>query len=166
MKKIIVIALSLLMFGCSVKPHIPFKAPRIDFERTLSYKVDDIKKPSKPSQILLDNEFRPTQDNSKAKYVAFAPDEFAKVVALNEYSNELNNLVDKQEQLINTDIATINSLKELVAIKEQMIDQYIVLWSNSENQYRVEKREHMITRIENKATWLGVAGMVVLVITL
>lgn len=166
MKNLLIIALSLLMFGCSVKPHIPFKAPRIDFKRTPIYKVDSIQKPSKPSQILLDNEFRPTQDNSKVKYVAFAPDEFAKVVALNQYSNELNSLVNKQEELINTDIATINSLKELIVIKEQMIDQYIVLWSNAENQYRVEKQEHTITRIENKATWLGVVGMVVLAITL
>ena len=166
MRKFIIIGLTLLMFGCSVKPHIPFNAPRIDFKRTPIYKVDDIQKPSNPSQILLTEQFKPTENKDIAKYVAFAPNEFAKVVALNQYSNELSDLVDKQEELINTDIATINSLKELIAIKEQMIDQYIVLWSNAENQYRVEKREHTITRIENKATWLGVAGMVVLAITL
>lgn len=159
-------ALSLLVLvGCAPTRFEPFRPPPINFERTKYYEFDasKLQKPSAPNQILLDANFRPVEDSTSAKYVAFASSEFAKIVALNRLYNAQQDIITEQVHLVNTKVDIINSLKELLALKDAELQEYITLWVNSENAYRQEAADHFRDNVFNRsAMYLITIGSIIL----
>lgn len=162
----IIVILALVGIGCAhPKPFEPFKPPEIKFEKTAIYELDitKLKKPDKPVQIWLDEKFKPTEDETKVQFIAFAPSEFAKIVALNRLYNDQQEIIVKQIELVNLNIEIVNSLKQLMALKNAEINEYISLWANAENAYRSERYEHQMNNLVNRtAMYLIAIGSVIL----
>jgi hydrogenase maturation factor HypF (carbamoyltransferase family) len=123
--------------ACAPKEYKPFIPPKVEFEKTEKYVLD----------------------------LAFTRDEFKKIMALSAGYNSQQVLLKDHEALVNTYIAEINALKELVALREQIIEQYIQLYAMSENAYRQERYEHKWDNAENKIVQvLMMAGLVLLML--
>lgn len=165
-KKLIMIFISILFFiGCAETTNFKeYKPNEIKFDETPAYELSEkLKKPDAPKLIYLDENFQQTNDKSKAKYVAMSDKEFKKIVALNKLYNTQEELLEKQEDLINTHIATINALKELIELKNVESEQYYKLWKNSEQAYQQERQQHLISNIINRTvTVLLAAGIVII----
>lgn len=145
------LALLMLMFcACAGAPFKPYEPPTIEFDKTPAYTLDlsSLQKPDKPSYILLDEDLQPVQRKEEARYLAFTKTEFKKISALSTGYNDQRTILGQQASLVNTHIDEINALKELVALREQMVKEYIALYAASENAYRREKYEHKWTKAE------------------
>ena len=170
MKKILtLIAMLFMLISCAPAPYKPFVAPEITFEKTAPYVLDlsELKKPGKPNYVALDAMMRPiTSENpGEAKYLAFSKSEFKKIMALSTAYNDQRELLQSHEDLVNVYISEINALKELVALREQIIKQYIELYAMSENAYRQERYEHKWDNAESKIVQiLMAAGLIFLML--
>lgn len=172
MKKIlfgILFAMLVSMVGCAPAPYKPFVPPEVTFEKTPEYVLDlsSLKKPDKPKYVILDANMDPvTAENpNEAKYLAFTKEEFKKIMALSASYNDQREMLQSHEDLVNVYISEINALKELVAIREQVIKQYIELYAMSENAYRQERYEHKWDNAESKIVQiLMAAGLVLLML--
>lgn len=165
MKKLLAIICILFFIGCTGPTNFEnYKPQDINFEETPVYELsEELKKPDAPKLIFLDSNFQKTEDKSTAKYVAMSDKEFKKIVALNKLYNTQEEIIEKQTDLINTHIATINALKELIELKEIEAEQYYNLWKNSEQAYYKEKQDNLINNIINRtAVILLSAGIVIL----
>lgn len=165
MKKLIAIILMFLFMGCAGTTNFKeYKPNEIKFDETPIYELSEkLKKPDAPKLIYLNEKFQQTNDKSKAKYVAMSDKEFKKIVALNKLYNTQEELLEKQEDLINTHIATINALKELIELKNIESEQYYKLWKNAEQAYQQERQQHLISNIINRTvTVLLAAGIVII----
>lgn len=155
--------------GCAPAPYKPFKAPEIKFDATPAYVLDlsALQKPDKPNYVKLDAGMRPiTSENPGAvKYLAFSASEFKKIMALSASYNDQREMLESHEDLVNVYISEINALKELLAVREQIINQYIELYTMSENAYRQERYEHKWDNAESKVVQiLMAAGLVLLML--
>lgn len=156
-------------FGCAPEAYKPYVPPKVEFEKTEKYVLDlsALQKPDKPNYVALDKDLQPiTADNpGEAKYLAFTRDEFKKIMALSALHNSQQELLKDHEALVNVYISEINALKELVALREQIILQYVELYGMSENAYRQERYEHKWDNAENKIIQvLMMAGIVLLML--
>ena len=166
---LLLVAISFLVGACAPKDYKPFIPPKIEFEKTEKYTLDlsALQKPDKPNYVALDENFQPVTEANpgQAKYLAFTRDEFKKVMALSAAYNSQQELLKDHEALVNVYISEINALKELVALREQIIQQYIELYAMSENAYRQERYEHKWDNAENKIVQvLLMAGLVLLML--
>jgi hypothetical protein len=126
-----------------------------------------LKKPGKPVYVALDARMVPiTAENpGEAKYLAFTKDEFKKIMALSAAYNDQREILEGHEDLVNIYVAEINALKELTALREQIIRQYIELYAMSENAYRQERYEHKWDNAENQIIKiLMTAGLIFLML--
>jgi hypothetical protein len=117
--------------------------------------------------VALDAMMRPiTSENpGEAKYLAFSKSEFKKIMALSAGYNDQRKLLESHEDLVNVYISEVNALKELVALREQIIKQYIELYAMSENAYRQERYEHKWDNAESKIVQiLMAAGLIFLML--
>lgn len=158
-----------LVYGCAPSQYKPYVPPKVEFEQTEKYVLDlsALQKPDKPNYVALDKDFKPvTADNpGETKFLAFTRDEFKKIMALSASYNAQRELLTDHEDLVNVYISEINALKELVALREQIILQYIELYAMSENAYRQERYEHKWDNAENKIVQvLMMAGIVLLML--
>jgi hypothetical protein len=171
LKRLIAVLFIALFLGgtiaCAPSPYKPYEPPKVSFDKTEAYVIDlsKIKKPDKPKYAKLNAQMQPAAEGEPVKYLAFTADEFKKIMALSELFNAQQELLKDHETLVNTHIDTINALKELVSIKEQMIDQYVALYAASENAYRYEKWDHNWDNANNKIVQiLMFAGIVLLML--
>jgi hypothetical protein len=169
MKKLfLMIAALLLLVSCAPAQYKPFVPPEVKFEKTQPYVLDlsVLKKPERPNYIVLDSDMKPVAETSKeAKYLAFSTAEFKKIMALSAGYNDQRELLQSQEDLVNVYISEINALKELLAVREQILKQYIELYALSENAYRQERYEHKWDNAESKIVQiLMAAGLVLLML--
>jgi len=171
MRKFIItlVCIIALLYGCAPSEYKPYVPPKVEFEKTEKYILDlsALQKPDKPNYVALDKDFQPvTAENpGQAAYLAFTRDEFKKIMALSASYNAQRELLTDHEDLVNVYIAEINALKELVALREQIILQYIELYAMSENAYRQERYEHKWDNAENKIVQvLMMAGIVLLML--
>jgi hypothetical protein len=170
MKKILtLIAILFMLVSCAPAPYKPFVPPEVKFEKTQPYVLDlsELKKPGKPNYVALDANMRPiTAGNpGTARYLAFSKAEFKKIMALSAAYNDQTELLQSHEDLVNVYISEVNALKELVALREQIIKQYIQLYSMSENAYRQERYEHQWDNAESTIVKiLMAAGLVFLML--
>lgn len=170
MKRIIIwfiLLLSMFAFtyGCSPKTFEPYEPPMVEFETTEPYKLDltKLQKPDKPNYITIDEDFNPVAESGKeGKYLAFTQEEFKKILVLNQLYKSQHTLLKDHESLVNIYISEVNALKELIAIKEQMLQQYITLYSLSENAYRQEKWNHQWDNTSNKIVQILMLGGIIL----
>lgn len=164
----------LLEAGCSpptVNPVIPNKT---EFEKTPSYTIKDkLDSMPKPTQLVLTyvkvygNKVVKVDNPADADMVLFSFEEIRKVTALKELAISYKDIILNQEVLINNYIATINSLKELLAIKDAIIQQYATMYANSENAYLRERYEHGKDNLINKIFFYTTSlGAVVLALVL
>jgi len=160
----------ILFCGCAPQAFVPREYPKVTFEKTPDYKlnIEDIKVPEKPVNILLDENFKQVTDSSKAKYVVYTQQEFAKVVSHLKVREAYKDIAVEQEVLINSYIATINSLKEYIALEQAKSEQYKNLWVNSENMFRQEQYSHQIDNIFNRSILgiITVGAMVIVILAL
>ena len=170
-KKLIALLFIVLFLGgtiaCAPSPYKPYEPPTITFDKTQPYVLDlsKLKKPDKPQYILLNKDMQPVQEGEDAKYLAFTEAEFKKLMILSELFNTQQRLLKDHETLVNIHIEQNNALKELVAIKEQMIKEYIALYAASENAYRHERWEHNWDNAQNKIVQLlMLSGLVLLML--
>ncbi len=169
MKKLIMMVLIAFLMACAPAQYKPFETPKVEFEKTATYVLDlsKLKKPEKPNYIVLDKDMNPvTAENpGDAKYLAFTEDEFKKIMALSAAYNDQTKLLKDHEDLVNTYIDEINALKELIVIKDQIIEQYKELYAMSENAYRMEKYHHKWDNVQNKIVQvIMTAGLVLLML--
>lgn len=172
MKKIILLFLLLGFIiggsgGCSPKNFVPYEPPEVKFEPTQPYELDlsQFKKLDHPVMIILDKDFKPVEKTGKEeKYIVFTKEEFKKILALNELEKLEITTIKSQVNIINTKIDEINALKELVAIKEEMIKQYIALYTSSENAYRQERYQHKWDNTQNKIVQVLMLGGFILLL--
>ena len=106
-----------------------------------------------------------SENPGTAKYLAFSKSEFKKIMALSAAYNDQREMLESHGDLVNVYISEINALKELLAVKEQIISQYIELYTMSENAYRQERYEHKWDNAESKIVQiLMAAGLILLVL--
>lgn len=163
----VIVCLSLLFIGCAPAKFTPVEPMKIEFDKTPKYELnlDEITIPDKPVKILLDKDLNIIEDVKQAKYVAFAPKEYAKVQAHLEVRKAYKDITIEQEKLINAYVDEINALKELLALEQAKTRAYYELWVNSENAYRQEKYEHQLDNMFNRSV-IGVmsVGAIILAI--
>jgi hypothetical protein len=162
MKKSILLILCIFSIGCA-RPFVPFLPPEVNFTASPYYEgPGEFNKPGKPQGIvLLDANFQETSDDGAARYLAMPKEEFAKIIALNRLFKAQDTALKDQTVLVNIHIATINQLKELLALKDAEIKEYISLWTNAENTYRREKNNHDYDNLINKVTNILLLGGIV-----
>ena len=156
-----------LTYGCAPSQYKPYVPPKVEFEQTEKYVLDlsALQKPDKPNYVALDKDLKPVTADTEVKFLAFTRDEFKKIMALSVAYNAQRELLVDHEALVNVYISEINALKELVALREQIILQYIELYAMSENAYRQERYEHKWDNAENKIVQvLMLAGIVLLML--
>lgn len=168
----VLMVMAMLFLGgtiaCAPKSYKPFRPEPIEFEKTEQYVLDlsKLKKPEKPNYVALDAQMTPVSESGQpAKYLAFTREEFKKIMALSAAFNDQTEILKQHEELVNVYIDEINALKELVALREQIIQQYVELYALSENAYRQERYEHKWDNAENKIVQiLMMAGLVLLML--
>jgi hypothetical protein len=165
---IVLVLFTLIFAGCAPAKFVPAEYPKVEFEPTPPYvaNLDEIEVPGKPVKILLDENFQMTEDQTKARYIAFAPKEYTKVQAYVLAGKSYKEIAIEQEKLINTYINQINALKELVALEQAKAEQYRQLWVDSENAYRQERHEHRINTMINRATFIGIGALLIAILAL
>ncbi len=82
--------------------------------------VSEIKKVGQPQKILLDKDFKKTNDPIKARYVAYEPKEYAKVVAHFKREKALEKIAEKLEDLSIEHIVIINGQSKILAMERTM----------------------------------------------
>lgn len=170
MKKfLLLVAAFVMLVSCAPSPYKPFVTPEIKFEKTPEYVLDlsVLKKPGKPIYVALDAGMRPiTSENpGEAKYLAFSKSEFKKIMALSAAYNDQRDVLEGHADLVNVYINEVNALKELLAIREQILNQYMEMHTLSENMYRQERYEHKWDNAENKIVQiLLTAGLILLML--
>lgn len=168
MKKLIsyLLILSMLFIGCA--PTIQKRNFIVKFDKTEHYNIDlsTIPKPNMIKPIFVDKDFKETSlDN--AEYVLLVPKEYNKIAALLKLCKMYKNIIKEQEVLINTDIDTINALKEYIALEQAKSEEYKELWANSEEAYQKERFYHKVDNAINRGTFLTIIiGVIIAIIAL
>lgn len=162
-KNIIAIIMCLFLFGCITTTKIePIKIPKIEFQQTEKFKLSEtIKKPTKPEYIFLDENYNVTSDVNNAKFLAFTPSEFAKIVTLSSSFDSQNEVIDQLSTLVNIKIQEINALKELISTKEMLSEHITLLYANEQNLRQNEQKNFEIKQLWNKVTFVIQSGVII-----
>lgn len=146
--------LIMVMFSISCASTKPFEAPKLEpakFEPTEKYKLDltplENAKPTPPVPVyaVMDEKKQTitiTNDPKNANSVVFTTAEYAKVGSVIKIAATYKEVAIQEEALINLRIDEINSLKQLVAIKDAQIAVYRDMYMESMKLYNEERRQH------------------------
>lgn len=161
----------ILLTSCAPAQFTPFTPPEIQYESTPPYSVEEtlaaIPKPSKIERVYVKMTQLPSSgeftalvvaSRSEATHILLVPKEYAKVGGVLKVAKAYKAVALEQENLINTYISQINTLKELLALERQKTIMYKELWVDSENAYRQEKYDHDVDNIFHR----GVIGTMVI----
>jgi hypothetical protein len=134
--------------------------PESNIKKVETFKVNPVKKPEKPEYILLDSEYNPT-DKSNAKYFAFTPEEFAKIVGLSKSFEAQSDILKEYNELLNLRTEQLNVMIDLIHSKETL-NQHLYTMYKLEHELRLtEKQNYVITDIMNKVFIVIQAGVIV-----
>jgi hypothetical protein len=145
------VTLLLLLTGCAPSKFEPYRPPEIKYDKLQDYDIkealNNIPKPDKlvPIYVKLEGTYitqLTKEQKDQATHILLAPNEYAKVGAVVKLAGTYKEIVIEQESLVNTYIAQINALREMIALERQKALLYRELWVDSENAYRQEKYEH------------------------
>ena len=146
MTKYLISFFIIFLVSCSPRTIQVKENAELKFEKTPEYHVnlDAVVKPSSPNFIYgtIENNKVLLPEGTKVsdnKVVVLTSSELNKISQLVDLSILYKDIIYKQEDLINTDINTINSLKEFVEIEKMKSCEYEKMWVNSENSYREEQ---------------------------
>lgn len=172
MLKNIVYSSSLVLFlatvACAPKAIIPRQLPKLNIDKIPYYKVDlsTIPKPSKIKPIYIDDDFNQVI-SEKATSVLLVPSEYAKISALLKLAKSYKEVVKNQEVIINSNIDTINLLKEYVNLERVKAQEYVNMWADAETAYRREQYYHKVDNVINKGTFATLAiGIIIAIVVL
>lgn len=142
------VILFFLLCSCAPAKFEPYRPPEIKYDKLEDYDVQsllaNIPKPEKlePIYVKLDGINITKVSKEEATHILLAPKEYAKVGGVVKLATTYKEIAIEQETLINTYIAQINSLREMIVLERQKALLYRELWVDSENAYRQEKYEH------------------------
>ena len=161
----------IFLTSCAPAQFTPFEPPEIRYERTPPYSVEEsfaaIPKPSKIERVYVKLEGLPKQGEftatvvgtrEEATHILLLPSEYAKVGGVLKVAKAYKAIAVEQENLVNTYISQINTLKELLELERQKTIMYKELWVDSENAYRQERYDHQVDNIFHR----GVIGTMVI----
>jgi len=148
---IVLFLLIVSLVGCAPAVFVPRELPQVKFEPTPTYSIDlsKIPKPDKLKPIFMDVNFKEVSAD-EASYVVLVPSEYAKIAALLKLCKTYKDIVKEQELLVNAHVQIINSLKEYLALERLKMEEYRILWADSENAYRQERYYHKMDNAVNK----------------
>lgn len=142
------VTIFLLLCSCGPAKFDPYTPPEIKYDKLENYEVQSllasIPKPEKlnPIYVRLDGNTITQVPKDEATHILLAPQEYAKVGGLVKLATTYKKIAIEQETLVNTYIAQINALREMIVLERQKALLYRELWVDSENAYRQEKYEH------------------------
>lgn len=169
-KKICCLFLIFITCGaCAPKPFIPREMKIHQFQPTPSYELNsDIILPDAPVKILLDKNFKATENMKEVKYIVFAPVEYKKIQGYLKAGKTYKEITTEQEILINTYIRTLNGLKEYISLQQLKADEYRQLWADAENSYRYEQYQHKVDNSYHKTviSLMGIGSIVIAILIL
>ena len=148
-----------LLFGCAPSKFEPYTPPPIHYDKLEDYDVQEmlakIPKPDRlaPIYVILEGDYvnRLKKDQKElATHILLVPKEYAKIGGVVKLAKTYKEIVIEQEILINTYIAQINALREMLVLERQKAILYKELWADSENAYRQEQYEHNRDNILNR----------------
>ena len=158
-----------LVSGCAPSEVTPIKNNNIykPIEEQF-FHIGEISKSEKPVPIYLklvgDNKYE-TIIKEEATHVCYTSKEFAKIVALNKAYNSQGDILKETTNLVNIKIQKINELNGLINLKQQEVDTYVIMWTNSENSYRFEKyhrdKDNLMHRFERSFLYIVIMSLVV-----
>lgn len=160
--------LILIATACAPKAIIPRQLPKLDIEKIPYYKVDFsmIPKPAKIKPIYIDDNFNQVSLED-ATSVLLIPVEYAKISALLKLAKAYKETAKNQEAIINSNIDTINLLKEYVNLERVKAQEYVNMWADAETAYRREQYYHKVDNVINKGTFATLAiGIIIAIIAL
>ena len=130
----VLLLLALFGFGCAPATIQPMELGKATFEKTPEFDGSTVvvTKPEAPNPIPLTKKGEVTTA-SKADYIAFTLDDFKKISALSLGFNVQQEVIQSLVVLVNTHIAEINALKELMATKEEIAQMLAELYANEQN---------------------------------
>lgn len=161
------VTLLLLITGCAPSNFAPYQPPEIKYDKLQDYDIQfaltTIPKPDKlePIYVRLEGTYitqLSKEEKDLATHILLAPKEYAKVGGVVKLAGTYKSIVIEQEMLVNTYIAQINALREMIVLERQKALLYRELWVDSENAYRQEKYEH------DRDNTLNRAGMYIITI--
>lgn len=161
-KIITIIFACIFSFGCATIDIPVMSFPKAEFEKTEEFVLEDnVKKPGKPQFILLDSNFNVIKEQKNAAYIAFNPDEFAKIVALSEAFDAQEEVISGLADLLNIRVDEINALKELIAVKEILSEHLAQLYANEQKIRQEEARMYMWKDAMNRFFLVVKAGVII-----
>lgn len=115
----------LLLVSCAHKTDLLEIPPPFEPELTQEIppyepQVPKLEKVGRPEKILLTADFKPTEDPTKAKYVAYETKEYAKIVAHFKREQSLEEIATKLEELVNENIITMNGMQKILSMEREM----------------------------------------------
>ena len=154
----IIILMIFSLVSCAPTPVLVKEYPlQINFEKTPEYSVQDklanIPKPDKlkPMYVKISgDDIQIVETREEATHILLVPKEYAKIGALLKLAKTYKAVAIEQEALVNTYIAQINGLKELLELERQKSQLYQEMYVESENAYRTERYQHNMDNIANK----------------
>jgi len=162
-KNLLVLLMCLSLFGCVTTSKIePIKMPKAEFTKTEKFELKEtITKPPKPVYTLLDENFNTIDNPNDAKFIAFTPTEFAKIVALSKSFDSQSEMNNELILLVNLRIQEINALKELIATKELLNEHLAILYANEQNMRQYEQRDYEMKTLWGKVTFVIQSGVII-----
>lgn len=159
-----------VLSSCAPRQVAPMNLTEVKFEKTpkLELNLDDIPDPGKPNMVYISEDGKVVDDPSKAKYVAFTKEEFAKVVANLKLKNTYKELYITNVELANQYIDTLNHLKDLVEKDQQLIQLLNERQAYFENQYRQEAHDHRVNNIYHRSVigLMGIGAVIIAILAL
>lgn len=153
MKWLILLIISIFLFGCGPKQFEPYKPKEIHIEKEEYHNLDlsTIKKPNKIVPIYVNDQFEEVDVNN-ATMILLEPSEYAKVSALLKLAIGYKKIAIEESELVNIKVDKINSMIELLELEKHKADMYRQYWVDAENKYREELYEHKKDNVINKTT--------------
>jgi hypothetical protein len=172
----IIISCIIILNGCATTKFEPFEPDPVKFEVTPEYKVntteldnllkESIEKQYFAKEVIIDenNKIKILDENSNEQptHILMLPEEYKNVANIVDIAMAYRDTTFAQSDLINTHIATVNSLKELAELERQKVLLYRSAWVDSENMFRDERKLRTRENLANDARfWLVTIGSAV-----
>ncbi len=149
----------ILFLNCApsaFSPPEPSKPSQFEKESTYSIDLSNIDKPNKINPIWLSSDLNKVSTSDSACYILLTPEEYSKINALLTLTLSYKNIIQEQENLINSKIRKINLYNEYIYLEYEKTKKYKDLWTDSENYYRQEKYQHRIDNMISKLSFISV----------
>lgn len=156
---------TIFLSGCGwigPKEFNPESPQPLSIEKQEKYNINlsKLKKPESLNPKFVNKNFEEVLPEN-ATYVLFNPKEFDKVRVIVKLAKTYKEVVEKQEELINTKIRIINKYQEQLELEREKAIEYRDLWVNTENLRREEDWNNTLQDYLDKA---GIAALIAAIV--